>query len=284
MSALRPPGTATVGDVMREKLRESMEAAVTDIGRAVLPIFRKTDRGRLELVASCILVLRNKQHLLVTAAHAFDQANRSNSYTRVQGKQRQIEGDVRMTLAPADARGPDRYDCCIIQMSRPFAAALGNVRYVMEHELCSNQDTTDGHAYMALGFPVSKNKKIAYAKTQGALTKLSYAGNIAWDDALARKLKVTDAHHLFLKYERKSQDFGGRVLHSIWPPEGMSGGALFDLGKGDPLDPAWSPGPFRLAGMIIEHHAQQRRIVALKIGTVLSIPEKPQAEQARVGD
>jgi len=265
-----PNANKTVGDVMRKKLHDTMEAAVTSIGRAVLPIYRMKLNGKAEHEASCILVFRDNMHLLVTAAHVIDPNNRSNLHIPVQGRLRQLEGDVVMTTPQRGIPRPDRYDFLVLRMTPRFVAALGDVIYVTEHELCPSDTNTVGRAYMAFGYPVSKNKKIDHANREIRLTKLSYAGNVSPDAAFARKLGISGDDHLFLKYEKRSRDLGGAVVNSI-SPKGMSGGALFDLGTGDPLDPAWSPGPFGLAGMIIENHYPQKRMVAVKIGTVLSV-------------
>ena len=63
----------------------------------------------------------------------------------------------------------------------------------------------------------------------------------------------------------------GVVMNSL-SPVGMSGGGLLDLGR--LYDPAYlgdaPKANFRLAGILIEIHQSDRRMVAVKLETVLS--------------
>jgi hypothetical protein len=98
---------------------------------------------------------------------------------------------------------------------------------------------------LALGYPVSKNRKIDHARRTIHPRRLAYACNVLPDNALANKLGVDGNDHLFAKYEKRSQDFSGVVFNSV-SPTGLSGGALIDLGGGDLLKPTKLPRhPFR---------------------------------------
>ena len=124
---------------------------------------------------------------------------------------------------------------------------------------------------MALGYPNSRNKKLDHAKRQARSRRATYAASALRDDKFAESLGITGADHLFVKYEKRSQDASGAIVKSF-SPVGMSGGALIDLGKvSSPSNLSSSIGlEFRLAALLIEIHLTRNRMVAVKIGTVLS--------------
>jgi hypothetical protein len=176
-----------------------------------------------------------------------------------------------MTVAPPGGRRLDKFDCALVRPAPHLAAALADVRYITEQELCSSCVSSVRHAYMALGYPVSKNRKIDHAHKTVQPQKLSYACNVLSDDAFAKTLGIDGDDHLFAKYEKRSQDFSGVVFNSV-SPIGLSGGALIDLGSGDPLKPTKLPRhPFGLAGVLIEIHHKEKRMVAVKIEAALRV-------------
>jgi hypothetical protein len=115
---LQPGAEAgTIGSVMRKKLHECMEAAVNSLGRAVLPIFRRTAQGRMEHLASCILIQRRDARLLVTAAHVIDHKDSGDLYIPVQGTLCKVQGDGVMTTAPPGGRRLDRLDFSVVRLA-----------------------------------------------------------------------------------------------------------------------------------------------------------------------
>jgi hypothetical protein len=91
------------------------------------------------------------------------------------------------------------------------------------------------------------------------------------DDKFAKKLGISGDDHLFVKYEKLSKLESGEIVTSFHP-QGMSGGALIDLGniaklivRGDP-----SNSNFRVAGILIEYHKSEERLVFVKTETIIS--------------
>lgn len=256
---------------MRKKLAECMAAGVHTVGRAVLPIYRRTIMGRMEAIASCVLIRYRNTHFLVTAAHVIDEKESGDLYFPVQGTLRPIVGEGVMTKVPPGGRRRDKYDCAAVQLASHLVTLLGPARYIAEEELSPSTVNTIGHAYMALGYPISKNKDIDHVRGTVRPQKLAYACNVVQDNALARKLGVDGTAHLFVKYEKWCQTFDGNVFNSV-SATGLSGGALIDLGSGEPLKPVKSPQhPFSLVGILIEVHHGPKRMIAVKIETVLRV-------------
>jgi hypothetical protein len=262
--------------IMSEILHERMSLAFADLGKAVIPIYRgdlrAENKGRAEHIGSGVLLNRRNGHFLVTAAHVIDHKNVSHLYIPTQGRLSMLEGDGIATTAPHGLRDDDRFDFSVIELSTAVVEALGDIRYVTENEFRGTDTDMSGHGLMALGYPVSKNKKIDHVKKQIHPKRLSYGAHFLKDDEFAQKLKISGEEHLFVKYEKRSRVANGAVVDSF-SPTGMSGGALIDLGKigvlsalGQKLD-----GPFRIAGILIEYYKDKNRMVSVKSDAILSV-------------
>jgi hypothetical protein len=261
----------TLDALVRDRLHERMYAAARGIGNAVRPILRaKTKGGRAEPLGSCVLIRYKNVHLLVTAAHVVDHNEESALYIPVQGRLSKLEASGVITRAPESGRCQDRFDFSVLKLPSAMVSALGNVRYVGENEICSEQTHTKGRAHMALGYPISKNKKIDHVRRKVRPRRLPYGGTTVEDTKFAAKLGISGEDHLFIAYDKRSRDSEGRIVNSS-DPTGMSGGALIDLGNlSHPMELAGlRDEPFRLAGILIEMHAADKRMVAVKIDTVL---------------
>jgi hypothetical protein len=266
----------TIPAIMGEMLHERMSLAFADLGKAVTPIYRADPRaekqGRPQHIGSGVLLKRGNGHFLVTAAHVVDHKKLSHLYIPAQRRLCKLEGNGIATTAPKGERDDDRYDFSVIELAAGVVEALGDVRYVTEIEFCGTDTDISGHGLMALGFPVSKNKKINHAKRQIHPKRLSYGATVLKDDEFAQKLAISGEDHLFVKYEKRSRVAGGAVVDSFHPT-GMSGGALIDLGKIASLSALGqkSDGRFRVAGILIEYYKNENRMVSVKTETILGV-------------
>jgi hypothetical protein len=255
----------TLAEYIRQRLRELMATAATDIAKAVFPIYYATEPGRAEHLGSCILVRWNSRHLLLTAAHVIDANKVASLYIPVQGKLRKLEGSGIITRAPSGLRERDRFDFSIMDLPQDLLHELGNIRYVEQHEVLSAGATPARHAYMAFGYPNSENKP-DHALLQIVPRRFSYGG------ALDRVRGASESDHLRMRYDKRSRTLEGDVVASI-DPRGVSGGAMFDLGGVlDTSDLSPTTGArFRLAGLLIERRRREKVIIATRIETVLSV-------------
>jgi Trypsin-like peptidase domain len=263
----------TIPEIMREMLHKRMSSAFAGLGKAVIPIYRGDPRpereGRAQHVGTGVLLKRSDGHFLITAAHVIDHIKISQLYLPSQRRLHRVEGSGIVTVAPKGKRDADRFDFAVIELAGGTVKGLGEVRYLSEGEFGAPEIDVSGHSLMALGFPVSKNKKIDHIKQKIRPKRSSYGAKALTDDEFARKIGVSGADHLFVKYERRSRDASGAVVDSF-SPKGMSGGALIDLGAIGSLS-ALQQGetPFHVVGIIIEYYKFEKRLVSIKTEVIL---------------
>lgn len=246
---------------VREQLHKLMRSAAKDIGNAVRPIYCATEQGKAEHLGSCVLLKWKGRSLLLTAAHVIDANKVTSLYIPAQKKLRKLEGSGISTTPPGGMRERDKLDFAILELSPDLIQELGEIRFIEGHEIAGTESTR-GHAFMAFGYPNSKNKP-DHALRRLVPRKFSYGGPASHGD-----------QHLRIKYQKKSKTLEGDIVNSL-EPRGSSGGAMFDLGG--LLSTSNSSGPhsgFRLAGVLIERKLQEQAIVATKIQTILSVVDR----------
>lgn len=264
----------SVTEAARARLNECTHALTDKFLTSVRPVYRVRAVGQRlpEHIGSCVLLNIGGYKCVVTAAHVAD--NRESTALYMAGglytELVQIVGDVHATPKPQGNRNKDPYDFAIWHLTDDVAATLGNAQYITEESICANRAKIDGRVYLALGYPVSKNKRLNMAQSSIPPAPYSYTTNAKEDDVLAATLGVTGNDHFFLAREKRSRDAQGQIVDSV-KPVGLSGGALIDLGQlGRPenLSPL-SPCTGYLAGILIENRSQRKALVAVKIQLIL---------------
>jgi hypothetical protein len=268
------PMIKTVAEITREIIHERMLHASLGIGQAVVPIYgsdlRPEREGRADYLGSGVLTKRNAEHFLVTAAHVLDHNQHTALYIPAQKKLLKLEGSGLVTSAPNGKRENDRVDFAVIKLTAGAVEALGAIRYVTDSEFSKSINDLTGHGLMLLGYPISKNKKIDHPRRLIHAKKRRYAGTALKDDRFAKKLGISGDDHLFVRYEKLSKLESGETVNSFHP-QGMSGGALIDLGNTASLivQGALPKGNFRVVGIFIEYHKAENRLVFVKTDTIL---------------
>jgi hypothetical protein len=263
----------TVADAVRETLHERMEAASKTLGKAVRPIYR-VKNGKPDHLGTCIFLKRAGQHLLLTAAHVTDQSKSYDLHVAVGTKLIPLKGLYgAMSTPPEGDRDKDKYDFAVLTLPPNLVDTLRPLKYLEGTEV--NLDPIDpvGRAYMAFGYPNSRNKKIRHDKRTIRNEVLSYGATALRDDTLVEKLGITGEDHFFIAYDERCRDPAGSIVDSV-KPRGMSGGALIDLGRISPFSLASQVHSFGLAGLLIENHKGNRRIVAVRIGAIFGALER----------
>ena len=154
-----------------------------------------------------------------------------------------------------------------------MAEGLGNVKYITETEICTTQTVTKSHVYTALGYPNSQNKKVDNNNKRVSGVILPYSAT-ALDEtdsmALERKLDITGDDHIYIKFRKYSKNaITGNKVKSI-KPQGISGGALIDLGNIANLDNLAKPSNGGcLIGLLIEHDSEYKAMVATRMSVIL---------------
>lgn len=263
----------TVQEVINERVNECMALAKDKFAPAIRPIYVSTAAARpVHLGSGVFLKIDDVPHLL-TAAHVIDSIKHSSLY--IAGETHLTEIDAEFQVTKADNRDDDQYDFAFAIIPEPMAAKLGDVTYISDKEISAMPVRTTGHVYMALGYPNSQNKKIDHTKRHIDTVIWPYAATVLSDPdatALAASIKISGEDHVFIKFDKKrSRDVRtGKIVNSL-KPTGISGGALIDLGNVADLDHFAEPGTGggRLVGLLIEHRAKYKAMVATRMTTII---------------
>lgn len=261
------------GELSVEMGEICLEIAKAQFKQAVRPIYCSTEQGHPVHEGSCVLLVLEGKHVLLTAAHVIDAGMLNDSTLYVGGEHSllKIEGEFWATEAIAGNRGKDRYDFAAGLMSDEFIRDMGNVQYISLADIAPDRTDHDGRLYSIIGYPNTKNKSIDKKNYSVQSNRWHYFSTHVNSPDLPKKLGVTGEDHIFIGYDKKrSKDSDGRIVGSI-SPRGVSGGAVFDLGNfADPMTyaPDFKCHP-RLAGIFIEFHHQHHATVTTKISVIL---------------
>ncbi|GAB3359145.1 hypothetical protein GCM10027430_30590 [Lysobacter tyrosinilyticus] len=248
------------------RLTQCHGEAATAFLPAVRPIYARVD-GIPECVATGFLLRLYGRSFLATAAHAADNDRRAP--LMIGGKDALVDIDCffECTPLPPNGRAHDRFDLAFCELTPKAVSKLGDVRFLGEDDLAAAPESADGHAYLALGYPVAMNSDVNIdpALRHARATMWHYSATPWENQALQEKLSVTASTHIFLKFSSLSRESDGTMIESI-APRGASGGVLIDLGKFlalSALKKGQCPRP-RVAGLLIEHQASDSTIVSTK--------------------
>ena len=258
---------------VRKRIYEVSDAAHQKFQSSVRPIFRALKGERLELFGSCLLLQVDGTKYIATAAHIADSIPESRLY--VAGTENtqpvQIVGTIYSTKAPSADRKRDKLDIAFAILSDDAAKRLGAVTFTNANAICHNQASPAHRRYMAIGYPISRNKgKINHQEHSMKLVSWRYVAGVSNIPALETELGVSGDYHFFQTYSKYSKDAEGNKVSSV-SPRGLSGGALVDLGNFSSMQSFESAKPFSgtLAGMVIEKHKSHSALVAVYIQKVI---------------
>jgi len=261
----------TVSEVVRERMNECTDAGAQQFIGSIKPIYGSSHNGIPIHIGTCILLQIDNNKYLLTAAHVTDENEYSSLYIGGESELILIEGNFFRTEKPEGDRKKDHYDFAWLKINDEFIKKIGDVSFVEETQLISDNGSTEGKLYLALGYPNSQNKKINTHKASLTPKYIKYSSTIKPNDALCQKLGVSGEEHLFLGYDSTySKDNNGHKVNSF-APKGISGGALVDMGKiSDPKSYIpQTPCNGKIAGMLVENHKEFKAMSAVKINVVL---------------
>lgn len=262
---------------VRAWIKERTDHAQNHFFPSVRPIYWTAPAGIAEAVGSSLLLQVDGRRYLVTAAHVLDFNKDSTLYVAGNNALEKITGVAGVTKAPASGRSDDKYDFAFMELPKDFIERLGVDFFIDANEVAQNRGAPDGRCFMALGYPASRNKAkpISVTGTHVRAKAWAYSATTHTDTKVFDAIGVSPETHLLLKFGKKSKVFTGETTSSI-NPQGASGGILADLGRVDPqsLAPLTQLTP-RLAGILIEHHAASKAILAVKIQAIIEAIRKP---------
>ena len=159
---------------------------------AIRPIYGCDERGRLKLSGSCVLLkiddapfflLRGILQTIANTLHYIQRDITEEECTP-------ITFDEAITTNPDVRRSDDPYDFSLIKIPDRMEQKLQGVSYVGEQEIRKHPYYTEGHVFMAFGFPCSKNNGKAINKYTKEIkgTMWSYSSTSVTTEEVANAL------------------------------------------------------------------------------------------------
>jgi hypothetical protein len=266
-------------EIINDALVESCNIAKEKFRHAILPVYSSDVQGRADHIGSSILIRIKGISFLVTAAHIIDHAKENNLHLGNGKKLVQLAGDCFITNPnkPIGERDSDHYDFAFAQISNEFGNSLGDVKYLTEEDLWLEIPHTEGHAYLAYGYPNSKNKKINHLHRHIESKMWPYIATAVSDVSIfTKKFGINDDDHICINFDHKrTRSLNGDI---VTPPNptGMSGGALIDIGNLAHIENLANPAGCKaqLIGLLIEHHPTHKMMTATRIKTIVEAINK----------
>jgi hypothetical protein len=273
------PLIETLVDSVRNRINECSEAIANEFRRSVRPIFGSPDGTRPELIGSCLLVAVDNIKYVVTAAHVIDWSSTHALFVGglVGTEPVQILGQIKLTQEPLGRRCQDKIDLAFWEVPTQAVEKLGDVKFIDQNRISYNQAPTNNRMYMAMGYPLTRNKRnVNNVDRKIKIVLWKYIANVIESLELAEGLGVSGNEHFFLAFEKYSTTASGQKVSSI-NPKGISGGALIDLGNFASMSMYDTKTECigMLSGMVIEKH--KKHLVAVKIEHIVNAIRKHRA-------
>ena len=269
----------------REKVLKIINDS-TDLGGkefkpSIRAVYVADNNGDLSHLGSCVLLSINQENYLLTAAHIVDKAQKATLY--INGTANElvcINGLFMITNKPELGRDADHYDFAWLHLSDKLIELCGKDDFITEERLIEGAESSEGIIYLALGYPCSKNEPNRFKKTISP-NYFRYADMVKSDKKLCQKLGISGADHLFLNYNFKhSKNERGFLINAI-KPQGLSGGALVDMGTIADWNKPGFKAVGKLAGLIIEGHKDHKVVVAVKMNNIVNSIKQKQTKDAK---
>jgi hypothetical protein len=258
-------------DEIAEWIQQRIQEQGSPLLRCVRPLAVLRENQEPLAVGSAVLLWHRGQRYFVTAAHVLD-AFPSHSYSiGSESRWITVSGPYRMTVAPGGDRDADHVDIGFGKVSAAAAAALDGCHFLGASQVTVSEklqfDGPSRSKYLALGYPLNKFEFKRYAN-RTETPNLSLLANIVPEaDHLA--LKVSVETHIAAEFDYK------QVYTTTGPglsPKllGISGGGVFRFPIAERKTDLTLP---TLTGIMIEQDKEKRRLLATRIGVVLSLIE-----------
>ena len=271
----------TLQETMLAWMRDRSEHVSRDFLRYVRPIYG-TDESANPVpmaIGTCVLIERGDDKYLVTAAHVADHERETSLYVGAAGKLIALPKGFYCTVPPDGDRGKDHLDFAFIRLDAMVLEQMAGAEFLGADQISDNSSDPTKRSYLAMGYPISLNKKIRAADLSVLSKAWQYQSIGVQPDAVTLStLKCNLKHNLFLRIDKKVGNYQGQIV-DLGEPRGSSGGALIDLGMPtlESFDPKF-PKVGRLAGILIERKKKEKLLVFANIQLVLYAIDRSRAE------
>lgn len=262
----------------QRRMRECATQAGADFVDSVLAIYRSNDGSerRPEHIGSCILLDVDGTPVVATAAHIVDNIPEGATLFVASPARPQllavVGGYIKTTPKPRKGRDFDHSDSAYWQMPEDVVEILGRANFLGPSRLSHNRAPQERRYYTALGYAVERNADgVDHEQRTITFTPSMHTSNAVSEPKLTRRLNSPNDQHIIVRFAKSAQDADGVETKTFYP-EGLSGGALLDLGDFTSYDiyAGDTKHRARLAGVLIEYHEDRQALVAVKIGPIVS--------------
>lgn len=234
------------------------------------PIYAFVEENDPVLIGTCFAMTYKSRKFLVTAAHVIDDCKKAIlALGTASGHLVNIEGEFYVTPTNDKSREDDPWDFAWHELTEEeitkiTCAPESSLEVAHDPEVVEN-------VYVALGYPVSKNKKISPEQRRAHKLKPVVARymNLQTDAAVYFQSRgMTSETHIAIKRENRSLN-QERMEENTIGHTGLSGGPLIDSGM--KLNPAGFFSP-KISGIVIEGDKKGERsriIVAVRVSVLL---------------
>jgi hypothetical protein len=256
----------SLAEVARERLNQGSDAA-NDLAWCIRPIYGADEATRpMHIGTALLLDLAEGPHIL-TAAHVIDWADQTTLYLGIHTTV-EVPRTFLTTAAPGGDRLADVVDVAIAPFPTEHLGSLDGAGFLPETQIDNWQGPSVGRSFTCIGFPNSQNRTPPRSRPNIMRPKTrTYTGTGA--DVSRLPGRANEHAHILVNFDFKhSRLMDGRRTAS-GKPDGMSGGAVFDLGNlGDPAALTHPIEP-KLAGVFIEAHRPAGVIMATRIAPIV---------------
>lgn len=254
-------------DAVRSVVGKSIDLVTTQLSSCVGSVHVVVD-GEIEKVASCVFASFRGVRYVVTATHVLTNNLRLPIVIQSSDGICSFKGTFRFL------RDSSVLDIAIARLSSELCDALSGACFYDLANIMPNDVAPPGHRYVVFGFPNSKNRRISGLKlplkrqSVGLLTRSA--------ELLFPNTPPIDVRrHIPLEWNARNVVLLDGTQRNPPAPEGLSGGAVIDLGDIDDLDVLASEKPPKpkIVG-VVSSWPQKKLIIGDRLSAMITALDK----------
>lgn len=199
---------------LRERQFAHYNAVIKKHLKSVRHIYGVDGEGRPYPIGTCVLLEVDGLHYIVTAAHVIDHNKDTTLFMNNDKGGVPLTGNFSIISSP---KKEVDFDVAFLPLNAEIEKEMGDCVFLKEDEVI--KDLFGFNHFMAFGYPKSRNKPNHATKT---ITSQAYP-------YINKHLRQKGVFH-YLKYQDINFDENGKKFSNAVEPDGMSGGAIIDLG------------------------------------------------------
>ncbi|WP_186099586.1 hypothetical protein [Burkholderia gladioli] len=256
----------------KELIDYATSEAINKFAFAIYPIYAFVEENDPTLIGTCYAIEYKNRKFLVTAAHVIDNHKYATlALSASAGEPIVIQGEFHIVDLNGKIREDDPWDFAWHELT---VGEAKNISCIPENDIETHGIPGVGVGlYVAIGFPVSKNKKIKPEDRRNrrlSPNRASYMNVQVDATEYFEERGMSAVTHIAIKRENRSVNSGGDEGNTIGH-KGLSGGPLIDTGMRLPAGTTFSQ---KVSGIVLEGSEKNKILVALRLSVVLRHIEK----------